>query len=139
MPNPPAAALNSSSITVIIVGLGIGALTAAISCHLKGHIKDLEPLGNGLILTPNSKQVISEFGDRTVKDWPKQWSYTCTDCKIFNTAADYVGQHPLDLDRGLSLVPRRGLVQTLYETATPLGLNLRLGVKVTEFRRIMAM
>lgn len=45
-----------------------------------------------------------------------------------------MGQHPIpDTDKGLSLLPRGGLVQTLYQTAKRLGLDLRLGVKVTEF------
>jgi hypothetical protein len=48
------AAPGSSGITVIIVGLGLGGLAAAIECHRKGHIVKayeqvpvLKPIGEG--------------------------------------------------------------------------------------------
>lgn len=47
----------SSAITVIIVGLGLGGLAAAIECHRKGHIVKaydqvpvLKPIGEALNL-----------------------------------------------------------------------------------------
>ncbi|KAL3455975.1 hypothetical protein BJX64DRAFT_297113 [Aspergillus heterothallicus] len=139
---PHAASPRSTGITVIIVGLGIGGLTAAISCHLKGHqvigfdkLENLEPFGDGLILTPNGSQVLKDLDDTgTIAAWIKSWEYTCRDCKIYDTNGVHVGQHPIpDTDKGLSLLPRGGLVQTLYQTAKRLGLDLRLGAKVTEF------
>ncbi|KAL3470058.1 hypothetical protein BJX99DRAFT_267698 [Aspergillus californicus] len=131
-----------SGITVIIIGLGIGGLTAALSCHLKGHhvigfekLENLEPYGDGLILTPNGHQVLRDLDDTgSMGEWVKKWSYNCTNCKVYNTMGVHVGQHPIpDTDKGLSLVPRGGLVHSLYQTAKRLGLDLRLGVKVTEF------
>lgn len=70
----------------------------------------------------------------TVARWVETWAYNCRDCKIYDTDGVHVGQHPIpDTDKGLSLLPRGGLVQILYQTAKRLGLDLRLGVRVTEF------
>lgn len=92
--------------------------------------------GDGLILTPNGHQVLRDLDDTgSIGEWVKKWSYNCTNCKVYDTNGVHVGQHPIpDTDKGLSLVPRGGLVHTLYQTAKRLGLDLRLGVKVTEFR-----
>lgn len=69
-----------------------------------------------------------------VARWVETWAYNCRDCKIYDTDGVHVGQHPIpDTDKGLSLLPRGGLVQILYQTAKRLGLDLRLGVRVTEF------
>ncbi|KIA75686.1 MAK1-like monooxygenase [Aspergillus ustus] len=139
-----AAAPQSSGITVIIVGLGIAGLTTAISCHLRGHtvigfdkLENLEPyggLGDGVTLAPNGTRVLREFGNGTVAEWMERWALTCTNCKVFDTSGNHIGQHPIpETDRGLALVPRGKLVQTLYEVAQELGLDLRLGVKITEY------
>ncbi|KAL4783771.1 hypothetical protein BJX76DRAFT_348328 [Aspergillus varians] len=136
-----AAAPHSSGITVIIVGLGIAGLTAAISCHLRGHtvigfdkLENLEPYGDGVNLAPNASRVLNTFGNGAVVEWMKQWALTCTDCKVYNPSGVHIGQHPIpETGRGLTLVPRGRLAQTLYKIAQDLGLDLRLGVKVTEF------
>ncbi|KAL3480512.1 hypothetical protein BJX99DRAFT_244260 [Aspergillus californicus] len=132
---------NSSGITVIVVGLGIGGLTAAISCHLRGHqvigfdkLESLEPHGDGIMLSPNGARVISDLDGGEIRDWLKEWSYTCRDCKIMDMSGHHVGQHPIpETDTGTCLVPRGGLAQRLYQTAKALELDLRLGVKITEF------
>ncbi|KAL2837824.1 FAD/NAD(P)-binding domain-containing protein [Aspergillus pseudodeflectus] len=63
----------SSGITVIVVGLGIGGLSAVIECQRKGHHvigieqqSSLKPIGDSIGLASNAATVVKKWGDGSV-------------------------------------------------------------------------
>ncbi|KIA75845.1 FAD dependent oxidoreductase [Aspergillus ustus] len=135
---------NPSNIRVLVVGVGIGGLAAAIECHRKGHsvilvdkIAQVDPLaGDGIGIGTNGARIIAKWGGGRVHD--QILSHRCDTRKIeiLNRQGESFGQHELKgygRDHGYML-NRGQLVSILFDYAGTLGIDKRLGSPVTEYR-----
>nr|A0A2I6PIZ8.1 RecName: Full=FAD-dependent monooxygenase nodY2; AltName: Full=Nodulisporic acid biosynthesis cluster protein Y2 [Hypoxylon pulicicidum]AUM60057.1 FAD-dependent oxygenase [Hypoxylon pulicicidum] len=149
---------NSSGISVIVVGLGIAGLTAAIECHRKGHsviaferMKDVEPFGefgfespywllrqpskgDSIIIGSNGGRIFGKWGRGEVRNAMQAWRYTPTHADIYDTAGRFMAQSEIPKAADDMYFTLRGrLAKTFYEHAQSLGIDMRMGSKVTEF------
>ena len=132
-----------SDIRVVIVGAGIGGLTAAIECTRKGH---------SAIVLESFKNLSSQLGDviglhsnagRVFRRWPgvhEKLEPICDKSK-FITYKTWDGEEVLqqwwdDEDRiyGKKYTGRRGEIhKVIFDYAMSQGIEIRLGQKVTEY------
>ncbi|KAH8427321.1 FAD-dependent oxidoreductase [Aspergillus melleus] len=127
--------------TVIIVGLGIAGLTAAIECHRKGlrvigleKKPDINLLGDIIGLSGNSVRILAAWKDSDTLDGLITEDITCdvSALELLDTegtrrfAMPYNPQNPIQGH----LFRRTGLVNMLYQHARQLGIDLRFGVPV---------
>ncbi|RHZ46415.1 FAD-dependent oxidoreductase [Aspergillus thermomutatus] len=129
---------NSSGIKVIVVGLGIGGLAAAIECHRKGHAVmafDKIPVhtdthGDLLGISTNSARVIAKWGEGAIHEILSSVKNASPATEICDTAgrtimpADMTGYKKED---GYWVL-RSMLAATLYEHALSLGIDLHVGM-----------
>ncbi|GFF95961.1 6-hydroxynicotinate 3-monooxygenase [Aspergillus udagawae] len=129
-----------TGITVIIVGLGIAGLSAAIECHRQGHTLTLPNLGVGDIigLSGNGLNVLSRWSpteDSIVSRLAAVGS-ELSSVEVYSDAGECKHVIPFGADdpaQGLFL-RRSDLVNEMYRHATvDLGLDLRFGVTVDEY------
>ncbi|MCJ1445402.1 MAG: hypothetical protein MMC23_005907 [Stictis urceolatum] len=130
-----------SGISVIIVGAGFAGLTAAIECHRKGHtalvlesFSELKILGDIISFAPNSGKIFER--------WPGVREQLLPICIKTNgvTYRSYLGEHLFyqswDKERsfGTAYNGHRGEIhEIVYNHAKSLGIEIRLGQKVTEY------
>ncbi|OGE58215.1 hypothetical protein PENARI_c001G12120 [Penicillium arizonense] len=132
---------DSTGIKVIIVGLGLAGLTAAIECHRKGHsvivlekVSELQhDAGDGIMIAPNASRVIRQWGDELLTEI----ALNCCDAThvdMMDHCDKLIVRQELP-GKGEGLVTNRGkLVCLLYELAkNRLGIDIRLGSRVTEY------
>ncbi|KAL5358598.1 FAD/NAD(P)-binding domain-containing protein [Aspergillus floccosus] len=136
------AAAQSSGITVIIVGLGIAGLTAAIECHRKGHEvvalernPEIQILGDSIALGSNATRVIGKWDNGAVLDQLTSLADNIVEMEVLDSAGKV---HAVDNTAGYGLqggmiINRSSLVMTLYEYAKALGIDMRFSATVTDF------
>ncbi|EZF33501.1 putative salicylate hydroxylase protein [Trichophyton interdigitale] len=133
---------NSSGIKVIVVGLGVAGLAAAIECHRKGHtviafekVKEMKPLGDVIAISSNAARVIDKWGGGSVHE--ALYSVTSD----LNPAGLYDETGSLKLKSAVPgfrkgegyLLSRGDLAVTFFEHAKSLNIDIRMGICVTEF------
>ncbi|CAK7237852.1 hypothetical protein SEUCBS140593_010163 [Sporothrix eucalyptigena] len=136
------AAPGSSGITVIIVGLGLGGLTAAIECRRKGHNviaidkqKELKPIGDSIGIANNAAFIVRRWADGAV-DRRLQAVIAHPDVMaIYDNKGELLVNSDLSgYGRGYGYPAHRGdLAMAFYEHAKELGVTFRLGHQVLEY------
>ncbi|RHZ54870.1 FAD-dependent oxidoreductase [Aspergillus thermomutatus] len=128
---------HSSGIRVIVVGLGIGGLAAAIECHRKGHTVrafDKRPVhtqtkGDLLGLSTNSARVVSKWGNGAIHEI----LYNIKNGTGSTLICDKSGKPIVPADMtGVQKndgywVLRSTLASVLFEHAKSLGIDLHVG------------
>ncbi|QQK46638.1 TqaE [Penicillium digitatum] len=136
----------TTGITVIIVGLGIAGLTAAIECHRQGHeVIGLEKkstvyqLGDLIGLSENGLKVLSQWptaNGTSVASTLTSLGSELSSVEIFSSAGELKYSIPFGADSPVAglFLRRSDLVEALYQYATSdLRLDLRYGVAVEEY------
>ncbi|GLI81821.1 hypothetical protein PoHVEF18_010212 [Penicillium ochrochloron] len=133
----------SNRIVIIIVGLGIAGLSAAIECHGKGHqvmvfekYSDLKRTeGDGISIGSNGARVSAKWGDGTFHELIRPLEYQTNKAKV----SDYTGYsygtfelHGYNEGRGYT-VNRGQLVYAMHEYARSLGIPIFLNSEVTGY------
>ncbi|CAK7222045.1 hypothetical protein SBRCBS47491_004734 [Sporothrix bragantina] len=136
------AAPGSSGITVIVVGLGLGGLTAAIECHRKGHNviaidqqKELRPIGDSIGIANNAASIVQRWADGEV-DRRLQKVIAHPDIMAIHDSRGelLVNSDLAGYGRGHGYPAHRGdLAMAFYEYAKELGVEFRLGHRVLEY------
>ncbi|KAB8232043.1 FAD-dependent oxidoreductase [Aspergillus alliaceus] len=133
---------HSSGIKVIIIGLGIGGLAAAIECHRKGHsviafdkAQELKPVGDGIALAHNAVRVIEKWGKGTVGQELGRLSSRLNTTVIYDQTGRFIAEDKLDGFKAGEghLLPRGELSQVMYKHAKSLGIDMRLASEVDEY------
>ncbi|KAJ5197552.1 hypothetical protein N7449_008031 [Penicillium cf. viridicatum] len=132
----------SSGIQVIIVGLGIAGLVAAIECHYKGHVvvglersPEIRVLGDSIALGSNAAKVLQSWDNGKVLRQLVSQSDDVAAMEILDPAGKLYALDSMDgygLGEGM-IIHRGTLVRGLYEHAKSLGIDLRFGSPVTEY------
>ncbi|KAL5359468.1 hypothetical protein BJX96DRAFT_183779 [Aspergillus floccosus] len=132
-----------SGITVIIVGLGIAGLTAAIECHRRGHAviglekkPNTKQFGDTLGLSGNGANVLKRWKNRPILDILGD-DDVCrvSSLNIHDKTGTLYHSMPCDPHDPIqgNIIRRSGLLDMLYQEAFSLGLDLRFGVHITEY------
>ncbi|CAK7227433.1 hypothetical protein SCUCBS95973_006541 [Sporothrix curviconia] len=133
---------NSSGIKVIVVGLGLGGLAAAIECKRKGHEviaidqqKELKPIGDSIGIANNAAFVVRRWGDGIVdKRLQKIIAHPDIMGMYDNKGQLYVNSDMAGYGHGQGYPAHRGdLAMVFYEHAQEIGVEFRLGHRVTEY------
>ncbi|MCJ1322613.1 hypothetical protein MMC15_007962 [Xylographa vitiligo] len=132
---------HSSGIKVIIVGAGFAGLTAAIECHRKGHealvlesFAELKVLGDIISFGPNAGRIFERW-----PGVPEQLDPICIKTKGLTYKSyigDYLFYQSWDTERsyGKAYNGHRGEIhEIVYKHALSLGIEIRLGQKITEY------
>ncbi|RAK93183.1 FAD/NAD(P)-binding domain-containing protein [Aspergillus costaricaensis CBS 115574] len=134
---------NSSDVHVIIVGLGVAGLTAAIECYRKGHrvtllerspvVKGVE--GDGITIGANGSRVTAKWGDGAVHERMLPFRFIIEKIKVIEYTGYDLGEFELrGYNRGDGYTLNRGtLVTVMYEHARELGIDIRLNSPVTDY------
>ncbi|KAJ5950557.1 Monooxygenase FAD-binding [Penicillium vulpinum] len=133
---------NSSGIKVIIVGLGLAGLTAAIECHRKGHSvigleKTPKPthLGDIFSISSNGAIVVQKWDNGSVVRYLDSVRCDVASITVWDEAANIKLRKDMNgYKEGEGLVLNRSTtVCTLYEYGKSLGIDLRFGISVSEY------
>ncbi|EEP82799.1 predicted protein [Uncinocarpus reesii 1704] len=132
-----------TGIKVIIVGLGIAGLSAAIECHRKGHevvvyeklprLKGVE--GDGITIGANGAIVTAKWGDGAFHDMVRPLEYKTNRAKVFDYTGYAYGEFELHgYNEGRGYTANRGaLVSVMYEYSQTLGIKVFLDSTVTDY------
>ncbi|KAH1911851.1 hypothetical protein KXV74_000226 [Aspergillus fumigatus] len=129
-----------TGISVIVVGLGFGGLTAAIESHLRGHsvillekvTKVKQDAGDAIVIGPNAVRLIKSWGERLCEEIEPHLS-NATHAEMLDHHDRFIVRHEL-AGRGKGWFTNRGrLISILYEHARKLGIDIRLGSRVTKY------
>ncbi|KKK12911.1 hypothetical protein AOCH_000473, partial [Aspergillus ochraceoroseus] len=133
---------HSSGIQVIIVGLGLAGLTAAIECHRKGHTvigleKAAQPthLGDILSIGRNGSVVIHKWDNGSVAKSLDSIRCDIDLITVYDEAGEVKDQKEMDGYRPGEgwVINRSDTVRALYDYGRRLGIDLRFGLPVTEY------
>ncbi|GAB1204957.1 hypothetical protein APSETT445_003623 [Aspergillus pseudonomiae] len=134
---------HSSGIRVVVVGLGIAGLSAAIECHRKGHSvialeksPKVSPVGGDCIsVGANGARVIRRWANGRVHDDLQELRCEGNDLHVFDATGKFLMVYPLSgYERGSGYTLNRGaLVWRMYRHACELGIDIRLGCSVSEY------
>ncbi|KPM46405.1 hypothetical protein AK830_g107 [Neonectria ditissima] len=130
-----------TTVEVIVVGLGLAGLTAAIECHRKGHSvivlerndKVCRTNGDGIGISPNAARVIRQWGD--VDERLQAFVSNATEMNIYSPDDELLLGNPMDCFAAGSgyLIHRGTLIFVLYEYARSIGIDIRLSSSVSEY------
>ncbi|KAJ5563147.1 FAD/NAD(P)-binding domain-containing protein [Penicillium sp. DV-2018c] len=132
----------SSGIEVIIVGLGISGLVAAIECHYKGHrviglekSPEIRVLGDSIALGSNATKVLRTWEHGKVYSQLVAQSDDVAAMEVLDPAGKLYAMDVMDgYGVGEGMIIHRGtLVTELYRHAASLGIELRFLSTVTEY------
>ena len=151
---------HSSGVQIIIVGLGIAGLVAAIECHYKGHrvigleksagvrvvgkLRDLEArvltglltgAGDSIALGSNATRVLRNWDNGEVLRRLASQSDDVAAMEILDPTGRLYAVDAMDgygLGEGM-IIHRGTLVNELYEHAESLDIDLRFGSSVNEY------
>ncbi|KAF7181291.1 hypothetical protein CNMCM7691_000509 [Aspergillus felis] len=131
-----------NGIKVIIVGLGIAGLVAAIECYRKGHeivglerSPEIRVLGDSIALGSNATKVLQKWDNGEVLRQLVRQADDVAAMEILDPAGKVYAMDAMTgygLGEGM-IIHRGSLVTGLYEYAMTLGIDLRFGVAVTEY------
>ncbi|KAJ5341961.1 hypothetical protein N7541_011085 [Penicillium brevicompactum] len=132
-----------SGITVLVVGLGIAGLTAALECSRRGHKvigfekkKDTNQLGDVIGLSGNSMRILSQWNQGSLAELVDEDIICAVEAlELHDTAGTIraaMPYHPESPAQGY-LFRRTGLLTKLYELAIRAGIDLRFGVNVMRY------
>ncbi|KAJ0417665.1 hypothetical protein BJY00DRAFT_315612 [Aspergillus carlsbadensis] len=128
---------------VLVIGLGIAGLTAAIECHRRGcKVTGFEKkasatqLGDIIGLSGNSVRVLSAWSQQGISQFADE-DITCAveALELYDPAGSLraaMPYNPASPTQGY-LFRRTGLLEKLYEQAMRDGIDLRFGVNVTRY------
>ncbi|RAH68131.1 FAD-dependent oxidoreductase [Aspergillus aculeatinus CBS 121060] len=132
----------SSGIDVIIVGLGILGLVAAIECHYKGHrviglekSPEVRVLGDSIALGSNATKVMQAWEQGAVYRRLVAEADAVAALEVLDPAGKLYALDAMDgygVGEGM-IIQRATLVTGLYRHAVALGIDLRFGAAVTEY------
>ncbi|KAJ5751604.1 hypothetical protein N7520_008521 [Penicillium odoratum] len=131
-----------TGITVIIVGLGVAGLTAAIECHRKGHTvigfekaEKSRQIGDVFGISSNGALVIDQWGNGVVAEQLDSIRGVPDSTDMHNSAGELLQKNPtFGVRPGEGyLVNRAEAVEVFYQHAKKLGLDLRFGITVSEY------
>ncbi|KAL4784465.1 hypothetical protein BJX76DRAFT_347816 [Aspergillus varians] len=134
---------SSADLTVIIVGLGIAGLTAAIECHRKGYTviglekkPDANQLGDIIGLSGNSIRILAGWNNGSLAQLIDD-DITCdvTALELFDAEGHQKLAMPYNANNPIQgyLFRRAGLLIKLCHYASQLGIDLRFGVNVDRY------
>ncbi|KAK2738331.1 hypothetical protein FQN57_007091 [Myotisia sp. PD_48] len=131
----------SSGINVIIVGIGVAGLSAAIECHRKGHsvavyekAKEVKS-GDGITIGANGASVTMKWGDGKYHNMILPFQYQTNKAKVFDYTGFCFGEFDLtgyNEGRGYTL-NRGALVSTMYKYAESIGIKVQFNSNVTDY------
>ncbi|EFQ99848.1 FAD binding domain-containing protein [Nannizzia gypsea CBS 118893] len=133
---------NSSGIKVIVVGLGVAGLTAAVECHRKGHtviaferVKEMKPLGDGIGIACNAARVISKWGGGSVHKTLESFTSVMNPTSIYDETGTLKTKASISgYGKGEGYLLHRGdLAMTLFDHVKSLGIDVRMGVSIAEY------
>ena len=130
-----------SGIKVIIIGAGFAGLTAAIECHRKGHIpivlesfSEIKILGDIISFGPNAGRIFKRWKGVAEKLAPICIKTEGLTYKSY--LGDYLFYQSWETERGYGTAfnGHRGEIhEIVYNHAIELGIDIRLGQKITEY------
>ncbi|GAA5986121.1 hypothetical protein JCM11641_004717 [Rhodosporidiobolus odoratus] len=145
-PRPAAGA--DSGVKVLIVGAGIGGLSAAIESRLEGHevlvleaAREFKPLGDNIGLFPNSGRFIKRWGIHYALSqhcaYPDGLTYRRYDGELITHSrpqkqGDEMGDENPFKDAPLYDTTRYDLHRILIDRAKELGAEIKMGSRVTK-------
>ncbi|OKP10405.1 3-hydroxybenzoate 6-hydroxylase 1 [Penicillium subrubescens] len=128
----------SSGINIIIVGLGIGGLAAAIECHRKGHSvtvfeKASAPRPQGI--GSNAARILAKWGNGRVHELLEAQISHIRAVDIHDQAGKFIVTNEMTgFRRGDGyFLNRCDLANILYEHARDIGVEVRFNAKVTDY------
>ena len=130
-----------TGIKVIVIGAGFAGLTAAIECYRKGHtpivlesFEELKILGDIISFGPNAGRIFERW-----PGIPEQLRPICIKTKGLtykHYQGDFLFYQSWDVERsyGTAFNGHRGEIhEIVYRYALDLGIEIRLGQKVSEY------
>ncbi|EPS26132.1 hypothetical protein PDE_01068 [Penicillium oxalicum 114-2] len=126
----------TSDVKVIIVGLGIAGLVAAIECHYQGlTVIGLEKSPEIRVLGSNATKVLHAWDQGSVYRELLAQSDDVAAMEVLNPAGKLYAIDKMDgYGMGEGMIIHRGtLITVLHRHAIALGIDLRLGAAVTEY------
>ncbi|KAH7155948.1 FAD binding domain-containing protein [Dactylonectria macrodidyma] len=140
------AAPNSTGIKVIIVGMGLGGLAAAIECTRKGHTvlaidqqKELKPIGDSIAVPSNAANVVRKWANGAVDERLSKVVTYCEIMEMHNSKGELIinsnlGGYSGGKGKGHGYPAHRGdLAMAFYDHAKDLGVEFMLGHRVLEY------
>ncbi|KAJ5923144.1 hypothetical protein N7516_010847 [Penicillium verrucosum] len=140
---------NSSGIKVIVVGLGIAGLSAAIECHRKGHsVLVLERIpvvhrlgkynphgGDAISIGANAARVTAQWENGTFHDTLQLLRAQAESIDIMDYTGRFLARNELEgYTKAAGYTINRGaLVAAIYDHCRALGITVRLGCLVTDY------
>ncbi|KAK2868063.1 hypothetical protein FQN49_003198 [Arthroderma sp. PD_2] len=139
---PDDAGSASNGIKVIIVGLGIAGLSAAIECRRKGFsvvVYEKQPEfrrfdGDGIGIGTNGGMVTEKWGDGAFHDTIRQLEYDSSKTKIWDHTGYCYGEFKFQGYHGNGYTVQRGaLASAMYDYAQTLGLPVFMNSTVSDY------
>ncbi|KAK3048488.1 hypothetical protein LTR09_010152 [Extremus antarcticus] len=129
---------------IAIIGAGLSGLSAAISCALAGHhvivleaARELAEVGAGLQCTPNATRIFKQYGVSEILE-PQASEPTLlqvrrySDGKVLSRTDDFNLDMRSKYDAPFWDLHRVDVQRALVSRATELGVEIRLGAKVSD-------
>ncbi|KAJ5515074.1 FAD/NAD(P)-binding domain-containing protein [Penicillium fimorum] len=121
-------------VQVIIVGLGIVGLAAAIECREKGHI--VRAFEKSDILKPigDNAPCKLRWGDGAVHNALRQWVLTSKAIYIHHTSGRQIMRQDFSVvcEQPNYLLPRSDLIRVMYDHTLTIGVEIILAVEVSD-------
>ncbi|KAJ5589686.1 hypothetical protein N7450_003658 [Penicillium hetheringtonii] len=133
---------HTQQINVIIVGLGIAGLTAAIECHRKGHkviafekTPKMMHIGDIFSIGPNAESVIRQWKDGAISRALNEARCAIDEIKVFDETGKLQNVNTMEGYREGEgyVINRAEAVDIFFEYAQSLGIDIRFNSNVTEY------
>ncbi|KXJ87244.1 FAD binding domain protein [Microdochium bolleyi] len=138
---------HNKALEIIVVGAGLGGLSAALSCQLAGHhvtvyesAEELKEIGAGLQVTPNGVGNLQRWG---MPSWlwatqaaPSSFLVHRFDGRVLTQQDQFGAELRQRYGAPLLNLHRADLQLALAERARQLGVQIRLGQRVDDISRL---